>query len=207
MPSIADLMHACITLTGQRPDIVAIDMPMARSPILRRRFADNAVSKAYGARKCGTHTPNAERPGSISESLTSSFADAGYPLATETIAPPCLIEVYPHPALVELMSAPERLPYKVAKISKYWPTISGAERKVLLLANWSSIVHRIDRQIAGAAERLRLPLVDAPKWELKSAEDLIDAAVCVWVGIAALNGHAQSFGDDDAAIWIPRPLA
>lgn len=206
MPPIADLVTACIALTGQRPDIVAIDMPLARSPIIQRRFADNAVSKAYGARKCGTHTPSATRPGSISDCLTSSFAEAGYSLATEAIIPPCLIEVYPHPALVELMSAPERLPYKIAKMRSYWPSILVTERKQRLFTNWSSIVQRLDRQIAGAAERLQLPLLDAPNWALKSAEDMIDAAVCVWVGIAALDGHAQCFGDDDAAIWIPRPM-
>lgn len=204
-PPIAGLLEACVALTGQRPDLVAIDMPLARSPIVRRRFADNAVSKAYGARKCGTHTPSATRPGNMSDFLTARLSAAGYPLATKAITPPCLIEVYPHPALIELMSAPERLPYKVAKMSKYWPNMSCTDRRRCLFANWSSIVDRLDRQIYGTAEHLRLPKVNAPKWALKSAEDLIDAAVCVWVGIAALDGHAQSFGDGDAAIWILQP--
>jgi predicted RNase H-like nuclease len=38
----------------------------------------------------------------MSENLRESFHMAGYPLLTNTIAPPGVIEVYPHPALVEL---------------------------------------------------------------------------------------------------------
>lgn len=206
MLSVADLLQACFALTGQRPDIVAIDMPLARSPITQRRFADNAVSRAYGGRKCSTHTPNATRPGRISDCLTSSFAEAGFHLATEAITPRCLIEVYPHPALVELLSAPERIPYKVAKAPKYWPGVPASDRRRRLLMHWRTIVDGLDRQIAGSAEHLRLPPLEAPHWALKSAEDMIDAAVCVWVGIEALKGRAQSFGDNDAAIWIPRPM-
>jgi hypothetical protein len=44
-------------------------------------------------------------------------------LQTLTIASPALIEVYPHPALVELAGAVERLPYKAAKVSAYWPKL------------------------------------------------------------------------------------
>jgi predicted RNase H-like nuclease len=38
-----------------------------------------------------------------------------------------LIEVYPHPALVELCDEPQRLPYKVGKLRSYWPDASQAE--------------------------------------------------------------------------------
>jgi hypothetical protein len=33
---------------------------------------------------------------------------------------------------------------------------------------------------------------------------VVDAIVCAWVGIAVLEGRAEPFGDDDAAIWIPK---
>ena len=86
--------------------------------------SDDAVSRAYGARKCGTHTPSAVRSGRISDDLCETFERAGYPLRRDRIATPGLIEVYSHPALVELSGAPERLPYKAAKVWKYWPSLS-----------------------------------------------------------------------------------
>jgi hypothetical protein len=41
---------------------------------------------------------------------------AGFPLQMDTISPLGLIEVYPHPALLQLSNAPEHLPYKVSKV-------------------------------------------------------------------------------------------
>jgi hypothetical protein len=80
---------------GRPVDLIAIDMPLARSPIVGRRTCDDAVSRAYGGRKCGTHSPSASRPGRISEDLKNGFVRAGYPLLTDTIASKGTIEVYP----------------------------------------------------------------------------------------------------------------
>jgi predicted RNase H-like nuclease len=38
---------------------------------------------------------------------------------------------------------------------------------------------------------------------LKRYEDALDALVCAWVGVCALNGSARAYGDDAAAIWVP----
>jgi hypothetical protein len=56
-----------------------------------------------------THSPTAVRPGRISDDLREGFEQAGYPLSPTAIATPGLIEVYPHPALVEL-SGTARVP-------------------------------------------------------------------------------------------------
>lgn len=47
-------------------------------------------------------------------------------------------------------------------------------------------------------------LVDG-RWTLsglKPAEDVIDAIVAAWVGIVALAGGAEPFGDEVSAIWV-----
>jgi hypothetical protein len=121
-PNAEELLTAAVKLCGHPVDLVAIDMPLALAPIVGRRASDNAVSEAYGARKCGTHTPSANRPGLISDDLRSAFEAAGYPLLTRVVRPPGVIEVYPHPALVELASAGERLCYKASKVGSYWPS-------------------------------------------------------------------------------------
>jgi hypothetical protein len=40
--------------------------------------------------------------------------------------------------------------------------------------------------------------------DYKAHEDVLDAIVCCVCAIRALEGEADVYGDDDAAIWIPR---
>jgi predicted RNase H-like nuclease len=206
-PDALALLLSASILCGCSVDLVAIDMPLALSPIIGRRPADDAVSRAYGARKCETHTPSAFRPGRISDALREGFERAGYPLQTDRLAPPGVIEVYPHPALVELAGALERLPYKASKVGSYWPLASPPERRTLLYRQWSEIVALLEGEIADAAATLPRLELNASSWKVKAFEDTLDAIVCAWVAICALEGRAKPFGDRDSAIWIPRGIS
>lgn len=207
-PDVSALIEATERLCGRPPSLVAVDMPLSRTPITMRRVSDNAVSRAYGGRHCATHTPSAQRPGQISDRLTQDFASAGYRLGTDGITGRNLIEVYPHPALVELAQESRRLPYKVSKIGAYWPELPPLERRENLLAVWRRIVVLLDQEIEGVADRLRPPDLAASIRDLKAFEDRLDAVVCAWVGVCVLDGRAKPFGDETSAIWIPssRPM-
>ena len=87
LPDAPALLASASVLCEAPVNLVAIDMPLARTPIVGRRVSDSAVSRAYGGRKCGTHTPKALRPGRLSDRLRQSFDRAGYPLLTNMIAP------------------------------------------------------------------------------------------------------------------------
>jgi len=50
----AQLLATACQLCRASIELVAVDMPLARTPIRGRRASDNAVSRAYGARQCGT---------------------------------------------------------------------------------------------------------------------------------------------------------
>jgi predicted RNase H-like nuclease len=200
-----DLLSAGSKLCGQAIDLVAIDMPLSRSPIVGRRCADNKVSAAYGAKKCVTHSPSATRPGPLSDALREGFAKAGFPLLTDKRELRGVIEVYPHPALVELAVAAERLPYKTSKVRRYWPLANPSERRKRLYRQWGEIVSLLEKQIAGVATALQPLPNDASGSEMKAYEDMLDAIVCAWVGTRFLEGTATAFGDADSAIWIPTP--
>ncbi len=205
-PNALDLLASATMLCGSGPDLVAIDMPLSRKPITSRRASDDAVSRAYGSRHCSTHTPNTVRPGRISDELTEGFGAAGYPLLTLANAePPGLVEVYPHPALVEFARAPMRLKYKAAKGRTYWPGHTPTERRSLLLREWKRIVGVLDARLPGVEAALPMPDAAAGGVELKAYEDMLDAVVCVCVAINILEGEAMPYGDDVSAIWIPRP--
>jgi predicted RNase H-like nuclease len=203
MPDVRALLVSASILAGQSVDVVAIDMPLARSPIIGRRTSDDAVSRAYGGRKCGTHTPSASRPGRISDDLREGFERAGYPLRTNKMAKPGVIEVYPHPALIELANASERLPYKASKVRNYWPSAAPLERRMRLFRQWSTIVALLECEIAGVSSALPRLEPRAPGIQVKAYEDALDAVICAWIAVCALTGRAVPFGDANSAIWIP----
>lgn len=198
------LLDAARKIGGCSITLVAIDMPLASTPISRRRVSDNLISQVYGGRKCGTHSPSSLRPGALSDTLRKGFEQSGYPLCTQSIRTPGLIEVYPHPALVELANAPQRLPYKVAKAKRYWPSATPSERRSKLLEQWRSIVDLLEAEVSGVTHVLPPLEHTASGVYCKAYEDILDAVVCAWVGVCALKGSAQPFGDHDSAIWIPR---
>jgi predicted RNase H-like nuclease len=202
-PNAVEIIAAGHRMAGADIGVVAIDMPLSRTPITSRRTSDNLVSSAYGSRKCGTHTPSASRPGLISDVLRTGFEAEGYPLATEEIQKPALIEVYPHPALVELADANERLRYKHAKARAYWPADPPTARRDNLIAVWREIIDLVDERIAGTRSALSIPDAGQPGFRMKAFEDMLDAVVCAWVAIEFLEGRAIAYGDQDSAIWVP----
>ena len=205
-PDAAALLEACRRLTGRGPDLIAVDMPLSRLPITGRRASDTQVSQAYGARKCATHSPSALRPGKISDRLREDLERCGYSLWTVP-APPSkmlgLIEVYPHPALVELTGAPERLKYKAGKIGNYWRDLEAAERRERLFGIWDRIVSALEKEIHGVQGKLPNVAQGDRGAALKAFEDALDAVVCAWVGVCVLEGRAKAYGDADSAIWVP----
>jgi predicted RNase H-like nuclease len=207
----ATLALACAesALGGRLPDLVAVDMPLSRKPIDGRRTSDIAVSRRFGAQKCATHSPSAERPGKLSHRLHEDCKARGYALITSAPVAQArsLAEVYPHPALLRLMKADERLRYKVNKTGIYWRDKPSGERLSLVKGEISAIVAALDGIIAGVRRELdRQPDLGAAKGfsALKPLEDTIDAIVAAWVGATILENAAEPFGDADSAIWIPK---
>ena len=203
-PDAEALIAAARTMSKSTVAIVAIDMPLSREPITSRRTSDRAVNAAYSARWCSTHTPSTSRPGKISDQLREDFETTGYSLRTTSIASPGLIEVYPHPALVELAMSEKRLTYKHGKARDYWPHLVPADRKGKIIETWRAIIELLESKIAGVSAMLPIPSLDAKGWEMKAFEDRLDAVVCAWVAIEVLEGRAVPYGDEVSAVWIPQ---
>lgn len=205
-PDIAQIISSARKLGADRVDLIALDIPLANTPITSRRASDKAVSRAYGSKGCSTHSPSANRPGPISDDLGRQLKNAGYELATcspETARGPRAIEVYPHPALLTLLNRDYRIPYKVANTSKYWKKTPLVERRLLLLNELKEIYRSLEADLG------TLPFCIPPADEvsaiskLKRFEDALDALVCAWVGKRHLRGQTTPYGDANSTIWIP----
>ena len=184
--------------------LVVADIPLAQTAISARRKADNEVSRTYGAQGCSTHSPPVKRPETpgntfhrTSTGLRDGFGDAGFPLATDRLFDRCLVETYPHPALMALMQEDYRIRYK----ARAWKGEPAAKAKVERIEQFRAITARLADHIDGID--LSWPVEGASMAELKALEDQIDALVCAWVGIQILRGSAEPLGDSDAAIWVP----
>lgn len=202
LPAAEQLLQRAEPIT-----VIAVDMPIARIPIVGYREADRQLSAAYSSRGCSVHSPTPTRPGSLSEHLRDSFTNTGFCVATSQTpvgTPKILLEVYPHPALLSLLQLSYRFAYKVSKSRRYWPHLSLAERFHKLLDAFQQILQAL--QTAGISN-IALPLPSGTHISslahLKRYEDALDALVCAWVGSQYLIGRAHAYGDHIAAIWVP----
>ncbi len=207
-PDVPELLRAAHTVAGTDVDLVAVDMPIATIPFSARRAADNAISVAFGGRGCSAHSPSAVRPGALGAELTDQFRRAGYELVTSpdnASVARRLIEVYPHPALLALLGASYRIPYKVQKSSRYWPGVDVRERIVRLLSQFANIHAAICTEIDSVSLALPTPAAVQSLSSLKPYEDALDALVCGWVATQFSLGKATAYGDATGAVWVPQP--
>ncbi len=209
VPDVVKLLAAAQQLAGCTIDIITIDMPVATVSISCRRRADDAISTEFGACWCSAHSPNQKRPGPLGAALSNAFGAAGYPLATvgtSVAGAPCMLEVYPHPALLSLLKRSRRIPYKVSKSRDYWPSFTLLQRIQALLTEFVAI----HSALAAAFGPLNIPIPAEGSVQklvyLKRYEDALDALVCAWVGMEFLAGRTVALGDDTAAIWCPRDV-
>jgi predicted RNase H-like nuclease len=202
--NLCQLLVEAQKIAGEPVSVITVDMPVAQSPVRKRRCCDIMISKEFGGRWCSTHSPTKERPGTISDTFFEDAVKAGFRLKTigSDGAQPALLEVYPHVALLELCEAERRLPYKLSKRAKNFSTLRPSGRLDAVMDEWSKIIvcleSRIDTDL-----NLDRGIKGLRVW--KAWEDVIDAIVCCWVGVEWLAGRAKAYGDDDAAIWVPRP--
>jgi predicted RNase H-like nuclease len=202
-PKVSDLLEAAKLIANASVDVVAIDMPISKKPILGRRAADDAISEAFGAAWAGTHSPTKDRPGRLGRFLTEGFNLAGFSIATaDSWSQPSLVEVYPLAALVRLMRKQTRPGYKASKTLTYWPGRAISDRLELLLNSWHEIVVALQWEVGHLG--FEPPKSFASFASLKPYEDMLDAIICCWIGACFFEGTAERFGDSDAAIWIPR---
>jgi predicted RNase H-like nuclease len=213
-PNIPALLAACEKIAGATPNVVALDIPIGPQFITGRRAADRMVTSAYINRKAGTHSPTANRPGPISQMLFEQLSACGFEWlhAKATISrnknSPVFIEAYPHPAIIELLGLGERLKYKVSKLQKYWPDLKNDKRWATVAQNLARLRSALDYRIAGVADWLPTAISfikNGATPRLKGYEDALDAIVCAWIGCEFLAGRCVAYGDEDSAIWLPRP--
>jgi predicted RNase H-like nuclease len=200
--ALPELLAEAQRIAGEAVRVIAVDMPVALTPVRSRRRCDKAISTLFGANWCSTHSPTKERPGTISDVFLNDAVNAGFSLKTTGSgdASPALLEVYPHVALLALCNSQYRLRYKLSRRRTYWPDRSAEEGREEIRREWVRILTSLKSKIDMDLEIDR-HIKSQRAW--KAWEDVIDAIVCCWVGLEWLSGRARPYGDVEAAIWVP----
>ena len=196
-----DEILAWVRRHGSALATVAIDAPLLVPNETGKRPCETAVSREYGARHAGPHSSNRALMTRVNgtirgEDIAAELAHDGYghPWSGSDRT---LIEVFPHPALIEMFGLPERLMYKKGRV---------AERR--------SGLRRLDRLIATLDEAdppahfVPLALGDGIRGRaLKNVEDLLDARVCAWIALRwshARHRGIELYGDAETGhIAVP----
>jgi predicted RNase H-like nuclease len=113
-----------------------------------------------------------------------------------------MLEVYPHIAVMRLLNAEYRVPYKIGRARQYWPDATPSERRCNILVNLARILQALEERVSDIP--LHLPNRTAGPSVIKRFEDALDAVVCAWIGTLFIEGACLSYGDENAAIWVPR---
>jgi len=168
------------------------------------------VTKAYITRKAGTHSPTAQRPGPISRMLFEQLTQRGFEWLNAEASPQqnknarVFIEIYPHPAIIEMLGLTERLKYKVSKLQKYWPELDRERRRLAVIKNLNRLRAALNKRIAGVTQWLPAAQSFKQASQLKGYEDALDAVVCAWIGCEFVAGRCVAYGDVESAIWLPK---
>ncbi len=186
------------------PAVLAVDAPLHVPNETGRRAGENELAAAYGARKAGPHSSNRSlflrQYGRIrGEDLAEQFAAMGF-VGPWNGGERTLLEVYPHPALIEAFGLPERLRYKAK------PGLGSDGRRTGLrnLARLLASLEHADPPLIGPA--VAVP-DDARGRSAKAIEDQLDARVAAWVAAVWARhgtGRVRLFGDADGGhIAVP----
>ena len=195
-PDVAALLEACQRLTGRRPDMVALDMPLSRRPIVGRR----SPTERFRGPTALANARRIRRAGFDREKSATSFARISKrPLPPLDGSAAVVEPAGPHRSLSASRACRTDRSFGAAEIQDRQIGNYGANSTPPSarrgFSRWGAIVAALEAEVAGVEARLPKVAPDARGAALKAFEDALDAVVCAWVGIRVLEGRAKAYGD------------
>jgi predicted RNase H-like nuclease len=127
----------------------------------------------------------------------------------EDVGPRRAIEVYPHAALVSLFDLPTVLRYKRGRGRSVADRLIELLRLVELIETLRTADPALQVEANGEWAATRRSVIGATRpMHLNDVEDAMDAVVCAYVALLALQAptRVEAFGSEaDGAIIVPRP--
>ncbi len=177
-----------MTWAEGRDALVLIDAPIVCPNRTGRRPVDGLVSDAFRRQHAGCHPANrtrCARPVRIAERLIAEGFRLGWDVRSH---PRCLVEVYPHPALVRWLGLQRVIKYKRGPVAVRRREFRRLQRLLRGLVGVCFPELKLD---TASRRVLRAP------WS-KPVEDQLDAVICALIGLHHVHHRGRQtevFGD------------
>ena len=170
---------------------VAIDAPLVIKNQTGMRECERQIGKLYGAKGASCHTANLTLfPNATSVLLSQQLEAMNY---THIVGNKWQIEVYPHPAIIDLFNMDYRLAYKKGTVDE------RRAGQLLLASHLVAIGNRLPFSLqfcnAGSVALTIAEINTLRGAQLKQNEDKLDALVCLVVAALHLLGKSRTIGD------------
>lgn len=184
---------------------VAIDGPLIIPNEFHQRECERQLTSDYIRHKVGCHSTNLHRyPDARSVKLSSYLVSKGFEHLGNVSEGKFQIECYPHPAIIEIFSLPERLKYKKGSaMEKRFGQIQLCEYlRVLEKSRLVSL--SIGEKLADYFNARHINGLTGA--DLKTNEDILDAVICLYVSALYTNRvPCQLYGTRERGyIYVPK---
>lgn len=185
--------------------IVAIDAPLVITNERGQRRCETLISKHYGGRHASCHSSNLSLyPHAASVYLASKLVSRGFRHAPDEAHPEnerVILEVYPHPALLELFRLPSIIRYKKVNVARRRSGQREVQQRLNELSHLAPPLESTPR----LSEYLAIDVNSLRGAALKAHEDGLDAIICAYIACYYWfwgPSGTRVFGDVDSGYVI-----
>lgn len=160
----------------QIPALVAVDAPTLIPNLTGTRLPDRLTHKYFGKYHAGCYPANLQRPfAQRTIDFGLSLRELGFchaPVMDRQRLDRYQIEVFPHPAQINLFNLDRILKYKKGKLSDRQMELTKLRNYIL------TILPTLEPKL----ELLNLPNIPSQGKSMKEAEDMLDSLICAYIG-------------------------
>jgi predicted RNase H-like nuclease len=202
IPSIAmwsDILRLVSELDNVRG--IAIDAPLIIGNTSGLRPCERELNKEYGKRYAGALPTNLSLyPDADAVKLSEKLTELGYVHCNREGN--FQIEVYPHPAIIEIFGLPQRHQYKKGRAEERRDGQVKLSNMIKELAHSSVLPLHLSESLNITLDEIRIKSLRGRR--LKENEDALDSIICVYMAGLYQRGITKTFGSvDDGYIVVP----
>ena len=208
LQSDEEIINFVTEAVGGGPGLVAIDAPLVVPNETGTRPCDLALSRAYRKAEAGALPANRRRLGPVvrGEEIVKELQRHGFahsPHVERRRPVRQVVEVYPHPAMVELFGLTKTLKYKARK----GRSLEDRRRE---LARYLELLRSLKEEEPALDSEAILAGVNVAKLSgraFKRAEDLLDALFCAYIALHIWwhgpQGYRTFGGENSGFVLVP----
>jgi len=200
LDSVIQTIRSVDGLTG-----LAIDAPLIIKNRTGSRPCERELSSVYGSRWASCHSSNLGLyPNALSVQLSKSLEASDFQHLGDPATVKWQLEIYPHPAIIEIFELEKRLAYKKGPANERRGGQAQLARHIKSLENHSTLTLQIDQHVHGIFDESRIMKLRGQA--RKNNEDGLDSVFCLYIaGLYAIGAPMRCFGNRESGyIVVPK---